>query len=166
MRKKQKNGYWGSAKRIEVVSTYLIVGNAPMTEAITNVPAQTIRHWKCTEWWKDIERELKEEDNSTLSVKLKKIIDKSIDVALDRLSHGDAMLHPKTGEVIRIPAKLRDAVSAINTMTDKRQLLMDKPTKIVEQRTIDERLDKLAAEFQKFTNIRVVNPVAIGEGDA
>ena len=39
---------------------------------------------------------------------------------------------------------------------DKRQILQDKPTRIVEQRTIDDRLNKLAEEFMRFSKAKTI----------
>jgi len=155
--KRPRNGEaWPDKKRLEVVTTYLVVGNAPMTEAITGVSRGTIRHWKMTDWWKEIVHELQDEENIELSAKLKKIVDKSIDVTLDRLENGDTIFNPKTGELLRVPVKVKDALKAADTMIDKRQILMNKPTKITENRTIDDRLNKLAAEFAKFSQAKTV----------
>jgi hypothetical protein len=154
---KKKNGlYWNDKKKIEVVTTYLVVGNAPMTEAITGVPSTTIKHWKMADWWKDIAREIQDEENLELSSKLKKIVDKSIDVTLDRLENGDTIFNPKTGELLRVPIKVRDALKAADTMIDKRQVLLNRPTKITETRTIDDRLNKLAEEFKKFSQSKTI----------
>ena len=156
-RGKKANGRdYTDAKKIEVVTTYLTVGNAPMTEAITGVKRQTIRLWKMSEWWKDIQRELQEGESIEMSAKLKKIVDKALDATLDRLEGGDTIFNPRTGELLRVPVKARDAIRAMDTAIDKRQILMDKPTKIVEQRTIDDRLDKLSEEFRKFSSAKQI----------
>lgn len=158
---KKKNGkFYTDAKKIEVVTTYLTVGNAPMTEAITGIPRQTIRLWKMSEWWKEIVRDLQESETIEMSAKLKKIVDKSIDATIDRLEKGDTIFNPRTGELLRVPIKVRDAIRAMDSAIDKRQILMDKPTKIVEQRTVDDRLDKLSEEFKKFANAKQIDQVA------
>jgi hypothetical protein len=164
-RGKMKDGFrWTDQKKIEVVTTYLTVGNAPMTEAITGVSRETIRHWKMAPWWKEIERELQDSENIELSAKLKKIVDKSIDVTLDRLEHGDTIFNPKTGELLRVPVKVREALRAIDSMVDKRQILQNKPTRITETRTIDDRLNKLAEEFKRFANAKEIVYAPEGEG--
>lgn len=154
---RKKNGkYFTDAKKVEVVTTYLTLGNAPMTEAVTGVPRQTIRVWKMSEWWKDIQREIQESESIEMSAKLKKIVDKALDATMDRLEHGDTIFNPRTGELLRVPVKVRDAIRAMDTAIDKRQILMDKPTKIVEQRTVDDRLNKLAEEFQRFAGSKLI----------
>lgn len=157
MAKKTKSGYAYTDKtKIEVVTTYLALGSAPLTEAVTGVPRDTIRHWKLSSWWKDIERELRDAENIELSAKLKKIVDKSLEVVADRLEDGDHMFDNRTGKIIRVPLKARDALKAIDSMFDKRQVLLDKPTKIVEQRTVEDRLNKLAEEFSRFAKARTI----------
>ena len=51
-----------------------------------------------------------------------------------------------------MPAKLRDLNFAFNTLLDKRQLLRNKPTKIVEQHSTAVQLQNLADSFAKFVN--------------
>lgn len=155
--RKENGHYFTDQKKLEVVTTYLTLGNAPLTEAVTGVSRHTIRHWKLTDWWKDIERELRDGENLELSTKLKRIVDKSIEVVADRLDNGDHIFNPKTGEILRIPVKARDALRAAETMIDKRQILLDKPTRIVEQRTVEDRLNKLAEEFKRFSQSKTIS---------
>lgn len=157
MAKRKTNGkYWTDKTKIEVVTTYLAVGSAPLTEAITGVSRDTIRHWKMTDWWKDIEREIRDAENIELSARLKKIVDKSIEVVSDRLEKGDHIFDSKTGQILRVPVKMKDALKASTDLIDKRQILMDKPTKITEQRTVEDRLNKLAEEFTRFSQAKTI----------
>ena len=52
---------------------------------------------------------------------------------MDRLENGDHIYDQKTGRIRRAPVKLRELNATFNTLLDKRQLLRNKPTKIVEQ---------------------------------
>ena len=160
MARRKKKGEIGftypESKRVEVVTTYLTLGSAPLTAAVTVVSLPTIQHWKLTDWWKDMVRDIMDSENIEMSAKLKRIVDKSIDVALDRIENGDHIFNPRTGEVMRVPIKVREALKAVDTMIDKRQILQEKPTKIVEQRTVDDRLNKLAEEFARFVNSKNV----------
>lgn len=162
---KQVNGRWTDSKKIEAVTTYLAVGTLPLTAAILGVPLETLKWWKVADWWKDIERELRDSENIELSARLKKIVDKSIDAVVDRLDNGEHMFNPRTGEIIRVPVKTREALRAVESMIDKRQILLEKPTRITEQRTVDDRLNKLAEEFKAFSQARTIEGTVLSSGD-
>jgi hypothetical protein len=91
-----------------------------------------------------------------MSSRLKKVVDKSLDVVIDRLENGDHMFNPRTGEIVRIPLKARDALKAIDTSLDKRQLLQQKTTQAVEQHTIEDRLANLLAKFEQMGSGRLI----------
>lgn len=156
-KKRGKGTLWQDEKRIEVATTWLATGSWSLTSAMTGVPIGTLRFWKEADWWKDLLREIQDSENIELSGKLKKIVDKSIDVTIDRLENGDHVYDAKKGKMVRVPVKLRDSVRAIETMQNKRMLLAKQPTKITESRTVDARLEKLAEEFAKFSNMKIVN---------
>ena len=90
------------------------------------------------------------DENTQLDAKLSKIVDKSLDVVMNRLEEGDFILDSKTGTIKRVPVKMRDAKSVMTDLFDKRQLLRKQPTKITEAQTVDKRLEMLAQRFEKF----------------
>lgn len=153
---KHANGRWKDSKKVEVVTTYMSTGSLRLTAAICKVPEITVNEWKRADWWKKIEEDLRNAENFELSSRLKNIVDKSLDTVLDRIEGGDHMFNPRTGEIIRVPVKLRDAVRAMDSAVDKRQLLTNQPTKIVEARSIEDRLANLANEFAKFSQSRTI----------
>ena len=114
---------WSDAKRVEVVTTYLVLGKAPMVEAVTGVPAKTIRDWRMQPWWKELEDEIRCEETAELDSKLSKIVDRSLSTVMDRIENGDYILDSRTGVVRRIPVKLRDVHKVSTELIDKRLLL-------------------------------------------
>lgn len=145
---------WSDRKKIEVVTSYLALGKAPMVEAVTGVPSQTIRIWKMQSWWKDLVREIQMSEDQELDGKLTKIIDKSIDVINDRLEHGEFILDSRSGKVKRVPVKLRDTHRVTSDLLDKRNVLRGKPTSITERVSTEDVLKKLAQQFQEFTKFQ------------
>lgn len=142
---------WDEKKRVEVVTTYLAVGKLPLVEAITGVPKATIRQWKYQPWWEELVHEVQTESDQELSTKLSKIIDKSLDVVLDRIENGDFVLNSKTGAITRIPSKLRDVHRVSVDLVDKRDLIRNKKENVrVEVSTVDDYLKKLASQFAEF----------------
>ena len=145
---------WSDKKKIEVVTSYLALGKAPMVEAVTGVKAQTIRIWKMQPWWKDLVREIQMSEDQELDGKLTKIIDKSLDVINDRLEKGEFILDSRSGTIKRVPVKLRDTHRVTSDLLDKRNVLRGKPTSITERVSTEDVLKKLAQQFQEFTKFQ------------
>lgn len=159
-------GWWSQEKKIQTVTTYLALGNAPMTEAVTGVPRGTIRQWKMQSWWKELESDIRNEEDSELDVKLSKVIDKSLDAVLDRVENGDFIFDSKTGKFVRKPVHMKDALSAVTQVFDKRNLLRGKPTSRVEKQSVSDNLSKLAAEFARFSQAKTIEGIKVDEGES
>mgnify|MGYP003342170342 FL=1 len=71
--KAHQPGWWDDKKKLEAVTTYLASGTLALTSAVTNVPVETLRAWKRTDWWKKYTEEIQYEDNIQLDSKLEKI---------------------------------------------------------------------------------------------
>lgn len=153
-RDQPRGGWWDDKKKFEAVSTYLAAGTLELTSAITNVPVQTLRSWKRTDWWRTYLEELQYEDNIQLDSKLEKILNKSLDAVMDRVENGDTIYDPRTGKQIRIPAKLRDVQKVTTDLIDKRQLLrkVHKPREEKSEQVTTDHLVQLAQAFAQFAN--------------
>ena len=145
---------WTDKKKIEVVTSYLALGKAPMVEAVTGVPSQTIRIWKMQPWWKDLVKEIQTSEDQELDGKLSRVIDKSIDVINDRLEKGDFILDSRSGSIKRVPVKFKDTHRVASDLLDKRNVLRGKPTSITERVSTDDVLKRLALQFQEFTKFQ------------
>ena len=146
-------GWWPEKKKIEVLTTFLATGSQAHTAAITGVPEETIRTWRKQDWWAERTKEFKSDNSLVLDNKLTKIMDKALDAVVDRIDNGEFMYDPRTGEVKRVPAKLRDVQKVASDMIDKKSLL-DKVTKAKEeskQAITADHLILLAKEFAKFS---------------
>ena len=142
-------------KKIEVVTTYLVLGKAPLVEAVTGVPRQTIRVWKMQPWWKELVDEIQTEENTELDSKLSRVVDRSLDVVMDRLENGDFILDSRSGEVKRVPVKMRDAHRVSAESIDKRQLIRRKQEITADKATVEDVMKKLAMQFQEFVQLQV-----------
>ena len=98
---------------------------------------------------------IRSENDSELDAKTTKVIEKALSSILDRIENGEYVYDQKTGKTKLMPAKLRDLNTAFNTILDKRQLLRNKPTKIVEQHSTALQLQNLADSFAKFVQKKV-----------
>jgi hypothetical protein len=152
--KAHQPGWWSDQKRIEVLTTFLATGSQKYTSAITGVPEPTITQWRKSEWWGERTKDLQLEDNIKLDSKLSKVMDKALDAVIDRIDNGEYMYDPRTGEIKRIPAKLRDVQKVAGDMIDKKQLLakMNRSKEDSKQQITADHLVLLAKEFAKFAS--------------
>lgn len=141
---------WTDAKKVEVVTTYLALGKAPMVEAVTGVPRGTIRQWKLLPWWDELVKQIQSEEDQELDAKLTKLINKSIDGINDRLENGEFVLDSRTGKIKRVPVKLRDVQRVASDFIDKRFVVRDKPRAQAQAEVEADRLIKLAEQFAQF----------------
>lgn len=148
-----KNASWPVEKKIEAVTTYLVLGSLRQVAAATNVSYGMIKQWRIQPWWKEVEAEIVASRRIAQGSKLSKIVDKSLDVIDDRLSNGDIVLNNKTGELIRKSVSLRDATTAANALMQRAAILekLQQDDKVLEtQVSIKDQLVSLAAEFAKM----------------
>ena len=149
------SGHWNERKRIEAVTTYLSTGNRLETSRLTGVPVKTLDTWKYKDWWKEMEKTIRSEEEQQLDAKLTKIIDKTLEKLVDSIENGEHIYDQRTGKIKRMPAKMRDLNNAFNTILDKRQLIRKQPTKIIEQTSTATQLQQLADSFAKFVQKKV-----------
>jgi len=147
--------WWSDKKRIEVVTTWLALGNIVLTSGCTNVPEGTIRQWRTQPWWKEIEISVQTETDQQLDTKLSKRIDKALDVIWDRLENGDFLYDPKTGTFIRKPVGMKDTNKVMVDMVDKRLLLRKQPKDAQSQEAVADILKNLAKEFEQMAKKRM-----------
>lgn len=143
----KQGGWWPYEKRVEVISAYIATGSSKLVESLTGVANGTVRQWRCQDWWKELEAQMRSEGNMELDAKLRKLVDKSLDAVMDRLENGEFIFNVKTGKVDRMPAKLRDVAKVASEAIDKSVLLQKFTRNVEELPKLDDHLKKLAAEF-------------------
>lgn len=160
---------WSDKKKNEALAFYVANGSLAETSRQCQVPYSTIKLWRSQDWWKDRLRDIQNEEYDKLDSKLSKALDKALDNVMDRIENGDYQYDPKTGQLIRVGAKLRDLNVAFNGLMDKRQLIRKQPTKIVEQQSTATQLTNLAAQFAAFVSGKpvkeTVDQLAYMDGD-
>ena len=137
-------------KKVQAVTSYLVLGDMSLVAALIKIPHQTVRLWKTKDWWKEVEGTIREQNNIQTNAKLKKIVDKSLDTVMDRLEEGDFQYDPKTGRFVRKPVLLRDAAKAAEVMMHRQDLMNQIQIQKLAVPTVDEALKRIAAEFIKI----------------
>lgn len=146
---------WNDTKKVEAVTTYLILGNMPATAQTVGVPLPTLKMWRKSTWWKELELEIQNETDQGLDSKLAKRIEKALDIVNDRLENGDFQYDPKTGQFVRRPVNVRDGWKVASEMIDKRWLIRKMPKDTQSQEEIGIILKNLAQEFADMARDRI-----------
>lgn len=160
-RRKKKPGtlaWWSDKQRIQAVQTWLATGNLTLTAATLEIPESTMRRWKAAPWWKELVDEIRTQESVQLDNKLSKVVERSVDQLLDRVENGDFQYDQKTGQLVRKPISAKDAVKVTTEVLDRRDILQGKKETQTESKVVD-RLEKLAEEFIKFANAKVVENI-------
>lgn len=94
----------------------------------------------------------KREESKTTS-----IVHQALDLIEDNLKHGDDVLDSKTGTVVKVKIKAKDAANIIKQVQDLRKDVRgEKSTDSVAMHTMD-RLKYLADQFERQVNAKVIN---------
>lgn len=150
-------GMWSDSQRIGAVTTYLACGSMTTTSVATDIPIATLKRWRLTPWWKQMVEDIRQEESLHLDAKLAKVVNKSVEQLMDRVESGDFQYDQKTGKMVRVPIKARDAAKITTDMIDRRKLLQDSHTEKTEgTKRIEDKLLKLADEFTRFARAKVV----------
>lgn len=148
------NTRWSDSQKIEAVTTYMMLGSVSLTAATLQIPRNTLKMWKLTEWWKDLERELRTQDDLQLSKRLQNIVSKSMSTIEDRLEHGDFIYDVKSGTMQRKPVSMKDAHVVARDLQERRDVLVDRhmgETSVATDK-IERTLANLAEQFAKIAN--------------
>lgn len=141
---------WSDNQKIECVKTFLVTGNLRQAAAMLRIPEQTVRSWRQSNWWKEIEGELRLQDELQLSQRLQSVIGRSLDVVEDRLEKGDFLYDQKTGQMRRRPVSARDANKIAQDNMTRRDLIESRPQNIETKEATADKLLKLAQKFAEL----------------
>jgi len=125
-------------------------GNATQTAIALQIPAETLRVWTKTQWWKDLYEEIKQEENIELSHKLQKIVARSLALVEDRLEKGDFFYDQKTGKVVRKEVSLRDAHEVMKSSFQMKESIEKPQATQMEESSVSDKLTALAKQFEQF----------------
>ncbi len=160
-------GHWNEAKKIEALTAFFQSGSYAIASGISKVPECTTKNWRRSDWGREFEQNLNDQDNQELDAKMSKIIKKTLEVLEDRLDHGNFQFDQRTGKLVRVPVSIGDTHKVMSDLVNHRRVIRHEPTTISEKKeTSDDRLLKLAEQFAKLANGKKEDPIngAIIEG--
>ncbi len=158
---------WSDSQKVEAVTTYLALGNLALTAASLKIPEGTLRMWKATVWWKELQDELSLQEDLQLSERLKRIIDGALTAVDDRVRNGDSIWDSKSGSLVKKPIAAKDAHRIAMDMTQKRIDIKKASIASVPTEMIEDRLLKLAERMAQIATgvkpVVQVTDVVVGE---
>ena len=153
--------WWSEKERRQAVASYLLLGKITLVVAATGIPEVTLRKWKAAPWWKEAEEEFRRGSKIELSGKLSTIVNKTLVALEDRVSNGDFVYNPKTGEYDRKPITAAVANKITNDLIEKATKLEDQAlSEKLTDEGLDKRLLKLKNEMEKFAKAKTIEGTA------
>lgn len=160
-----ENGWWSQEKKIEACTLYAALGSVSDVSRLTEVPENVIRGWKTEQWWIDVTQQVVKEDDDELSTRFTNVVKKALEKLEDKLENGNVIYIAKEDRFVNVPLTAGDLTKVASAMTDKRQIIQGKPTSRTETVSSDDRLKKLAEQFEKFSRAKEVKQSPIQEGE-
>jgi transposase-like protein len=149
-----QNGLWSDEIKIQAVTNYLAIGNLAQVHRDMNIPLETLRQWRKSVWWKELESELKTDMSNETAAVIGGIVAKTLDQIKERVAKGDVVYNPRSGETTRVPVSAANLNKIAATLIDRQLVLHKQPTKITasdESAKVENKLEQLAMAFKEFT---------------
>ena len=126
-------------KKRQAVLLYMLHGSSFQVSRRLGVPPTTIRSWKRTEWWRELQVTLQQENQDYMNASYDRILKESAQVIENKLKDKDL--------------KALDAAKIHGIIFDKRQILNMKPTTINANAT---KINQLQEQFDRFLQAKEV----------
>lgn len=159
-------GAWSDEKRVEAVTAYITLGKMPKVSKATDIPVNTLWAWKKhSNWWSDLEKTIRAEQNNEYSAVIGDIVTNSLLAIKDRVKNGDFIYNPRSGETVRVPVTAKSLNQVVNTLLDKRGKLVKEnlaeDNSAVDEKTLENKLTQLADAFKSFVASKSVPTIDI-----
>ena len=157
---------WSDEKRVEAVSAYIAMGTMTVVAQATGIPVNTLYSWKkYTSWWPDLERTIRGEQNNEYSAVISDIVTSSLLAIQDRITSGDFIYNPRSGETTRVPMKGKELNSVVSTLLSKRSELVREnradSTGAGDEKSLENKLTMLADAFKSFVASKKIEVIDI-----
>lgn len=163
--KRSNPNWYPQEKKVEACTLYAVYGNMEETSKLAKVPVKTLKEWAREPWWTDILKEVYVEQNDKLSAQITDVLADSLIQLKERLDNGDHHVNYKTGKTFRKPVDAKVLQGLFHSLAIQRRLMRGEPTSIVAKQSTDDRLSKLAEEFQKFAAAKQVEAISTETGE-
>lgn len=144
-------------QKMEAAQAYLICGTATKASDLCGVPDRTIRDWTTQEWWADMLDAADKRTNHEIMANQTRLMKQTNEQLEKRLKEGDPIV--VKGDVVGYkPIAARDLAIIHAVMVDKRAAVRGVKETVKASKTIDERLDNMAAKLAEWESKKKENP--------
>lgn len=159
--------WWPDKKKIEVATLYAVLRDEEKVSQLAGVHSKIILQWLNEPWFGEILLKVRKDRNEKLDLAITDVLEKGLEIVLDRFENGEMMVNRKTGETYRVPVNVKNVALVADVFFDKRQLIRGEATTRTEVITQEEKLEKLRENFEKLARSKLINPtVEALEGEA
>lgn len=152
--------WWPDAKKIEAATLYAVLRDFKEVQKLTGIPWKVVESWTVEPWWAETINKCLKLRNEELDGKITIALDKSLDILLDRLEHGEIYIDRKTKSPYRVPMSTKAVTLAADIFFDKRQLIRGEATTRTESITQEQRLLALKDQFEKLARSKGINLIS------
>jgi len=143
-------------QKLIALQVFAATGSYVVAAQESGMHYDTLRNMGITQWFKDSLAEIRKEEDTQLDAEMSGLIKEGMGAISDRLKNGDWMWNSKENKFTRKPLKATDALKVTTTLMDQRNVARGRPTRITEQISVSDRLQKLAMEFETFQAARTI----------
>jgi hypothetical protein len=154
-----KQARYSDKQKQKAVILYKMTGNAAATAAQIGVSIAQLRLWRQSDWWKELESELREQSRTELKGSLKGLVDSAFKQVQDRIDNGDWYYDQKKGEMIRKPLAAHAANQILKDSFDRTlalEKLASQEKHVETSEKITDRLVSLMDQFRKFSKAKEI----------
>jgi hypothetical protein len=156
LKAKHHNPTWFPQQtKVDACVQYAVYGDYQIVSDNTGVPIVTLKTWHEEPWWVEIQKKVYIEQNENLVGRINSVLDHTIEQIAERLEHGDHVVTNK-GTVVVKPVDAKVLASLFNNLSAKRQLIRGEPTQISGKVGVDDRLNTLAKQFERFSKAKEI----------
>jgi hypothetical protein len=163
-----KDGTYGytTKQKYEAIVLYKLLGGLSVVSRNTGIPLNTLKDWRATDWWQEMEQEVRSASRAKLTGSIGKVIEKAFVELEDRLHNGDYFYDQKNGAIVRRPIGAFAVNKILNDGID-RSILIEKLAKteknLDKKEKIMDRLLQLSEQFSRFAHAKEIDVNLLSE---
>lgn len=156
-RKGKTNKPYTDKQKVMALHTYSTTGSWVISAKESGIAYGYLRTMGQSQWFKDSLAEIRREQDEVLDGDMSEIIKEGVSQLKDRVKYGDWMWNSKENRFVRKTLNAGILHKITTGFMDQRNVARGKPTRITEQVSVNDRLKKLAAEFENFQKGRTIH---------
>lgn len=156
VRKGKVNKPYTDHQKVLALHAYALSGSWIVAAKESGINYASLRNMGQLQWFKDSVAEIRREEDDILDGDMSEIIKEGVNQLKDRVKNGDWMWNSKENKFIRKTLNAGTLHKITTGFMDQRNVARGKPTSISQSVSVNDRLQKLATEFENFQKGRTI----------